>query len=252
MFISPWQLTIPIDAILFDCDGTLSRIEGIDELAKHNSVGPIVQRLTQDAMSKTGMNPDLYAKRLTLTKPDRDAVTQLGNTYHKEKVPDILNIIQIFHRLKKEVYIVSAGLFPAVALFGQYLKIPEKNIYAVRITFHPNGTYKDFDHHSPMVFKNGKQQIVNEIKVKHPNIAYIGDGLSDLEVYSLVTRFVGYGGAYYRENIAALCEFYIKTLSMTPLLPLVLTAWEVDQLTKSENDLYQQGLGAIQNNEVKI
>ena len=37
-----WQLDHPINAIVFDCDGTLSIIEGIDELARNNGVGDAV------------------------------------------------------------------------------------------------------------------------------------------------------------------------------------------------------------------
>ncbi|TAK75879.1 MAG: phosphoserine phosphatase, partial [Gammaproteobacteria bacterium] len=59
-----WQPQAPIPAIVFDCDGTLSMIEGIDELAKHNGVSEAVQALTAEAMEKTGLHPDLYRQRL--------------------------------------------------------------------------------------------------------------------------------------------------------------------------------------------
>src|SRR5437016_3271945 len=82
-----WQLQTPISAIIFDCDGTLSAIEGIDELAKNTGVSEAVQSLTAEAMGKSGLNPGLYQKRLDLTYPNREQVTALGYQYYAHKVP---------------------------------------------------------------------------------------------------------------------------------------------------------------------
>lgn len=237
-----WQLTTPISAVIFDCDGTLSSIEGIDELAKINDVSDIVQRLTQEAMGKTGMRPDLYKKRLDLVRPSHRQIETIGQAYINHQVPDVFDVIQIFKRLKKSIYIISAGLLPAVTIFGNYLQIPPENIFAVDIQFDNTGNYLDFDQQSPMIKKYGKREIVEQIKLQHSNTAYIGDGLTDYEVYDLVTRFVGYGGAFYREHLAKLCEFYIKTLSMSALLPLLLTEDEYHQLRHKEKILYKNSL----------
>lgn len=248
MSIPSWQLISPITAIIFDCDGTLSSIEGIDELAEKNEVGDVVQRLTAEAMGKSGMCADLYAERLDLVQPTQDQMVTLGLEYFKHQVPDITNVIHILKRLKKSIYIISAGLLPAVADFGKLLQIAEENIYAVNITFDSQGKYVGFDQTSPLINKHGKRIVVNEIKKKHETIAYVGDGLSDYEVYDLVQRFIGYGGAYYRENIADLCQYYIKTLSMAPLLPLLLTKEEYERLPPQEKQIYQRGLHAIHEN----
>ncbi|HEX2548597.1 MAG TPA: HAD-IB family phosphatase [Gammaproteobacteria bacterium] len=248
----PWQSIHPIDAILFDCDGTLSRIEGIDELAKYHQVTDIVQRLTRDAMGNSGMNPTIYAERLRLTQPTQTEVETLGEKYFTEMTPDVREIIAILQRLQKAVFIVSAGLFPSVLTFANHLKIPKNNVFAVNVTFDKNGQYQDFDHESPMVYKNGKQKIVALIKKQYPHIAFVGDGLSDYDVYSDVTRFIGYGGAFYRENIAKHCEFYIKESRMGALLPLVLTENEYHTLTDNEKNLYQTGIEAIQQHKVEI
>jgi phosphoserine phosphatase len=53
MTVAEWQPTIPFDAVIFDCDGTLSAVEGIDELAEKNAVGREVKALTQIAMGQT-------------------------------------------------------------------------------------------------------------------------------------------------------------------------------------------------------
>lgn len=252
MAIPNWQLVNPMDAVVFDCDGTLSTIEGIDELAQINGVYEPVQALTSEAMGKTGINPELYEKRLELVQPTDEQVIALGNQYFAHQVPDAANIIQLLKRLNKSIYLVSAGLYPAVAIFGNLLKIPQENIFAVNIIFDSQGNYLNFDHHSPFTRRDGKREFIQKLKSIHKNIIYVGDGLNDLAVRDEVTRFVGYGGAYYRQNIADMCQFYISTLSMATLLPLALTKEESEQLTANEKKLYQKGLVGIEENKVKI
>jgi phosphoserine phosphatase len=237
-----WQLQTPISAVIFDCDGTLSSIEGIDELARQNDVYAQVQALTAAAMGSTGINPALYQQRLDLVRPTSAQVMALGEQYFAQQTPAAQQIIQILQRLNKTVYLMSAGLYPAVALFGRSLNIPAENIFAVNIFFDAQGNFTDYDQASPLVHNDGKRQIVMQLTNRHPTMAYIGDGLNDLSAYDVVTRFIGYGGTYYRANIADKCEYYIKSLSMAPLLPLILTATEQQTLTAEEQTLYQQGL----------
>lgn len=245
-----WQLSTPIDAVVFDCDGTLSKLEGIDELAKNNQVGDIVASMTAQAMAYTGMSPELYARRLDLVKPHFDQLIELGKQYYQQKIPEVSEVITILRRLHKTVYIVSAGLLPSVAYFSDQLNIPLANVYAVNATFDAQGNYLHFDETSPLVYSKGKRVIINQLKKQHQTILHIGDGLNDFEVYDLVTRFIGFGGVYYRENIAAQCQYYIKAMSMAPLLPLALTQNEYDQLSPEEMTLYQKGLCFIQNDQV--
>ena len=247
-----WQLKSPLDAIIFDCDGTLSTIEGIDFLAEQNHLGDHVKQLTAEAMGKTGINPELYQQRLDLVKPTRQQVQQLGHHYFAHKVLDSDTVIQVLTKLNKAIYIVSAGLKPAVLDFAKKLGVNENRVFAVNAEFDRNNHYCNFDHHSPLVHNDGKRVIVEQIKKQHTQLAYIGDGLNDLIVRSHVTRFIGYGGAYFRENIAAACEFYITSARLAPLLPLCLTESEKSQLTHDDLHLYQKGLQALENREVLI
>lgn len=247
-----WQLQSPINAIIFDCDGTLSSIEGIDELAKLHGVGEEVKAITADAMGKSGINPELYQQRLDLVQPKQEEVVALGQQYLTHCEPDTFKIIELLKNLNKTVYIISAGLLPAVTFFGEILQVPHENIFAVNIYFDSDGNYLDFDHTSSLIDRNGKRLIVSELKIRHPEMIYVGDGLNDLAVQDLTTRFIGYGGVYYRSNIAELCDFYIKTESLAAVLPLSLTQDEYEKLAKSEQDLYQQGLRAIEEGQVFI
>ena len=239
MLPSNWQLKTPLDAIIFDCDGTLSAIEGIDELAEENHVGDQVSKLTQEAMSHTGLNPELYRKRLELVLPTEEQVLNLGKSYIEHLTPDAKVVIELLQRLNKIIYIISAGLYPAVAILGQELNIPKQNIFAVDIYFDPDGQFVNYDEKSILTHNDGKRMIVSDLAEKYNSVGLIGDGLNDYATHDLVTRFIGYGGSYYRQNIKSLCEYYIEKSSLAPLLPLVLTQEEYVNLTIKERNVYE-------------
>ena len=247
-----WQLPIPLNAVVFDCDGTLSTIEGIDELAKQNHAGREVQELTNVAMSQTGIDTELYRKRLQLVLPSQEQVDNLGLTYYANCSPDAAAVIACFQRLNKEIYIMSAGLAPAVVKLGELLNIPRSHVLAVDIQFDEKGRYLDFDTASPFATFDGKRKVIAELQAQHHRIAHIGDGMNDFVARDLSTRFVGYGGNFYRENIAAGCEFYIKTPSLASLLPLLLTQQELQELLPEEAALFHQGVAAIDDGMVKM
>lgn len=241
-----WQLQSPISAVVFDCDGTLSRIEGINFLAETSGALNKVTQLTDMAMTTTGINPEIYSERLRLVLPHYNSVIALGKNYYKHKIEDIEMVLGILKRLDKTIYLVSAGVNPAVQYFGSLLRIPASHIYAVDLIFSPEGQYLDFDHTSPLIHHDGKRNIIKQIKAKHTELVHVGDGLNDLAVHDLVTRFIGYGGAFHRPNIAKQCRFYIRSSSIAPLLPLSLTHQECEMLTRAENKLYRKGLHELE------
>src|SRR5665213_233972 len=245
-----WQLQTPINAVIFDCDGTLSAIEGIDELAATNEVGHAVQAMTAEAMGGSGLNPTLYHERLQLVHPKQEQIHWLGHHYKAHQVAEADVVIDILQRLHKSVYIVSAGLKPAVVIFGELLKVPREHIFAVDIHFDAQGNYINFDADSPLIHNDGKRQTVVQLIAKNKEVAYVGDGVNDLSACALVKRFIGYGGVFYRENIAAACDYYINTRSFAAILPLLLTQQEADQLAPADKLIYQHGIELIANDFV--
>ncbi|OGO90084.1 MAG: hypothetical protein A3F10_05295 [Coxiella sp. RIFCSPHIGHO2_12_FULL_42_15] len=247
-----WQIEYPLDAILFDCDSTLSAVEGITVLAKYNNVYPQVHALTEKAMAETGLNAGLYRARLDLVRPQQSQMMYVIDAYWQALTPDVDKVITCLHALGKAVYVVSAGITQAVVPFAERLGIAGKNVFAVNVSFDQQGHYQRFDKHSPLTTQCGKSQIVTELRKIHKHIAHVGDGMNDIEAAKAVDRFVGYGGSCYRESIAKLSPFYIRCLSLSPLLPLFLTRDEVTKLSPSAKTLYQRGLTYIQQDAVEF
>src|SRR3990167_1853816 len=180
----------PLDVIVFDCDGTLSQIEGIDYLASQNGVSKAVHVLTRAAMAETGLSTNLYEERLNLVRPTRVQIDMLAEHYIENMTPDADTVIAIFKKLGKSVYIFSAGVNPSVKLFGEKCGVPTENIFAVDLQFDAMGNYLDFDRRSLLIKQTGKQVLMDQIRKKHQRIGFVGDGMNDIAAMHCVDRFV--------------------------------------------------------------
>ena len=147
---------------------------------------------------------------------------------------------------------ISAGIHEAVESFVKRLGVPSSQVFGVEVYFDEKGDYRDYDRQSPMTSQHGKRKIVEALLSSHPRLIHVGDGMNDVEAASLVERFIGYGGAYYRDHIASLCDFYIKARSLSAVLPLCLTKIESERLSSDHRSIYQKGLKQINDGQVLI
>lgn len=247
-----WQLQQPLDAVIFDCDGTLSKLEGINVLAVQNDVGDEVNRLTEHAMAHVGITESLYSQRLSLTRPTRSQVEKLGHLYFDECVSDIKDVIAILQHLGKSVFIMSAGIKLAVDIFAEHLNVPKSHVYSVEVDFDQEGNYQDFNHQSPLANSGGKGRLIEQLKKHYPSVMHVGDGANDLDAKEHVARFVGYGGVFFRESIRKQSDFYICSESLAPILALALTRNESEQLSEGDRTLYDKGVALVESSEVMM
>jgi len=213
-------------AVCFDCDSTLSRLEGIDELASRYGRKDEVARLTEAAMNGSLSIDDVYAKRLSIVRPDREAVAWLGDRYVQELVPGARETIEALHRLGKPVYVVSGGLLPSVRHLARTLAIPESHVYAVPIQFDANGAYQGFDEGSPLPRADGQAIVCRELAQRHGAIAMVGDGMTDVAARAGGAYVIGFGGVAYRETVAMGADCYIAHAELTATLEKLLSEEE--------------------------
>lgn len=242
----------PIDAFFFDCDGTLSLIEGIDVLAQMNGVYEQVHAITDRCMSTTGLNREAYRERLDYVKPTLSQMQEISQLYQKHVSPGAKEIIQALRSLNKSIYILSAGIKSALIGFGQSLGIPPEHILAVDVYFDENGHYKGFNEGSFLVQAYGKPMQIQSIINTNQRALLIGDGISDWEAHEVVARFVGYAGLKAKESVKQQANFFINTPNFYSLLPLSLTQSEYMNLDVEFQSLYQLGLDQINKGLVLI
>lgn len=210
------------EVICFDCDSTLSRVEGIDELARRNGLFEQVAALTDAAMNGELALEDVYANRLDLIKPDKAAIDWLGELYIAEMVDGVSETIKALHANNKLIHIISGGLRQAILPLAERLGIPEGHVHAVDVLFDEDGHYQDFARHSPLAVSGGKARICRRLRMHHSSLVMIGDGKTDLEAKLAGAYMIGFGGVVRRPLVEEQADSYVFDASLAAILPLVL------------------------------
>jgi len=221
----------PYATIVFDCDSTLSTIEGIEDLAvgcEHE-----VRALTDRAMSGELPIEAVYGARLDAIRPSATQVAGLGQRYLETLLPNVRELVGALTFLGKRVCIVSGGLLPPVREVGRALGLQATDIFAVDIRFDEQGRYAGFEEAAPAARAGGKLEILTEIAGPDDALALIGDGATDLEAAPACTRFVAFGGVVERPAVMRAADVCCRTPDFAALAPLLLSESELAQLSRS-------------------
>ncbi|MEM7552997.1 MAG: HAD-IB family phosphatase [Cyanobacteria bacterium P01_A01_bin.84] len=200
--------------IIFDCDSTLSSIEGIDELANAagTDVSQKIAEMTNRAMDGKIPIESVFAKRLEIIQPTQTDVVKVGQKYVETIEPSAKKVVDTLEADGWTPFILSAGYVQAIAPLAKYLGI--ETIEAVKLFFNDDGSYKDFDRDYPTTRNGGKLEIVNELKQNYSpeKIVMVGDGVSDLETKPGLDMFIGFGRYAIRDKVKAEADYYIQDL----------------------------------------
>jgi phosphoserine phosphatase len=254
----------PFELIIFDCDSTLTTVEGIDELARWRGLSSEVEALTQAAMNGDVPLESVYGERLEMLKPTRAELRQLGQLYRRTALPGADRVIGALQAAGRQVFIVSGGLLEAVLDFGIALAVPADHIFAVGMEYdqlsgrwwegwrHPRGRNPDEQYLAhdggPLTTGTGKVGIIQTIRRQRRGRAMlVGDGSSDLQDSAAVDLFVGFGGVVARAPVAAAAEVFIRTPNLSVILPM---AFGPGLVPDGFADLYQDGLKGLRGDDV--
>lgn len=210
------------NAVCFDCDSTLSSIEGIDELGRRAGCEAEIAELTTAAMDGCIALDGVYGRRLERLRPDRMALAWLGDRYLDTIVPGARETIDQLHRCGVAVYVLSGGIFQPIAALAAALGIQNSRVHAVEVYLDAAGGYRDFATASPLCRNDGKAVVCREIAARHGSVAMVGDGMTDLNARSGGAFIVGYGGVVRREVMERGADVFVSTPSLTGVLGALL------------------------------
>ncbi|MBC7366468.1 MAG: HAD-IB family phosphatase [Undibacterium sp.] len=200
--------------IAFDCDSTLSAIEGIDELGRGG--GPAIFAEVE-AMTTAAMNGQLtveavFRRRLEIIRPRRVDAEAVGRKYIERVEPTARATIAELKARGWTPLIISGGFRPLIEPLAAYLGIGR--VEAVDIFFNEDGSYRGFDVAYPTTRSGGKPEVITALKreLAPARFVMVGDGVSDLEAKPVVDRFVGFGRYTPREKVRAEANDYIYSL----------------------------------------
>jgi phosphoserine phosphatase len=206
-------------SVVFDCDSTLSEIEGIDELAGARRTE--VERLTAAAMLGEIPLEAVYGRRLDIIQPTRAQLDDLARRYIDGLVADARAVIAALHAAGVVVRVMSGGLLPAVAAVASHLGIAASDVGAVDIHFDADGVYAGFDAQSPLARAGGKRELLTAWRRELPGpLMFVGDGATDLEAAPAADLFVAFAGIADRPAVTAAADVVIRARSLAPVLAL--------------------------------
>ncbi len=255
--------------VFFDCDSTLTTIEGIDELARLKGQSDHIADLTRRAMEGEIRLEEVFAARLELLRPTRADLHRIAQAYRDTIVLDARETIAALQAAGCEVYVVSGGLLPAVQEFARWLGLPGRNVRAVPIEFdqlagkwwrydldryggNPDERYLGLPP-TPLIETQGKRTIIAEISGSERRTMLVGDGITDLEARDAVKLFVGFGGVVRRERVALEAEVFVESGSLAPVIALALSREDVEKLRGSEHArVLGRGLELIEQRRVQF
>jgi phosphoserine phosphatase len=211
---------VPLKLVIFDCDSTLSAIEGIDELARVRGprVFAEVERMTNDAMEGKIAVEDVFARRLAIIQPRRADVAAVGRQYVERVEPTALATINLLKAAGWTPLILSGGFRQVIEPLAVHLGIAR--VEAVDLKFDAAGNYLGFDERFPTTRSGGKPQRIAELKqeLAATRAVMVGDGVSDLETRDEVDLFVGFGRYTERAKVKAGAHAFIHSLADLPPL----------------------------------
>ncbi|SHK34541.1 phosphoserine phosphatase [Rubritalea squalenifaciens DSM 18772] len=199
---------------VFDCDSTLSSIEGIDELAR--AKGPKtfseVEALTNAAMNGEIPLDEVFARRLEIIQPDLATCEKVAQLYIETVEPTAKETLD---QLKAEGWtpiILSGGFKRLIEPLAAHLEVDR--IEAVPLNLDDEGNYISFDATYPTTYNGGKPEIIRQLKAEFSpkKVIMIGDGVSDLETKSEVDSFIGFGRYTPRPKVQEGADHFIISL----------------------------------------
>ena len=218
--------------VVFDCDSTLSTIEGIDILASGLGLEREVAAMTDAAMAGQVDLSNVYGARLEILQPSRSDVAQLRASYKRNVTPDAAAVVDGLHEIGIEVYVVSGGLQEPVEDFAVALGIDPAHVAAVS-TQHDQLSGKWWSDSQEGVEQyagyeagaltrsDGKADVIARLlEGRSGRTMLVGDGASDLAAAGAVDLFVGFGGVVDRPRVRESAPIFVSAPSLAPILPL--------------------------------
>jgi phosphoserine phosphatase len=210
----------PPKLIIFDCDSTLSAIEGIDELARLHGpqVFAEVEAMTTAAMEGKIPVEEVFGRRLAIIRPQLADMAAVGRRYIETVEPTALATLAALRAAGWTPLILSGGFRQVIAPLAAFLGIDR--VEAVDLYFDAQGQYIGFDEKFPSTRSGGKPVRIEELKreLQPARVVMVGDGVSDLETKPAVDLFVGFGRYTARAKVKAEAHAFINSLADLPAL----------------------------------
>lgn len=220
------------NSFIFDYDSTLISIESLDlllcqSLRQDTARKEEVEAITNAGMAGTMPLQESLQKRLQIASISEEQI----QAFRKESIlfltPGIQDFIKFLQEKNQEIFILSGGFQELIFPLADFLKIPQKNVFANQF-LKENNQVIGIDFQNPLTQGNGKSQIIASQKKsgKMPGkIFCIGDGISDAQPFldGIADQFLGFGQNIIRESVQKKAKhFFLNTQEMQKFVEKIL------------------------------
>ena len=205
------QLWSKADCVCFDVDSTVCTEEAIDELAKFQQVGALVEAITRNAMGGNMSFRTALQTRLDIIQPTLSSLDQFLIRHPSELTDGISTLVSLLNERNVPVYLITGGFHSIVDPVAEQLSIPVGNVFANRLLFNADGSYAGFDEEEMTSDSGGKGRVVEYLKNKfnYQRLIMIGDGATDMEANA--DGFIGFGGNVVREKVRDSAPWFVTS-----------------------------------------
>ena len=208
-------------AVCFDVDSTVVRVEGIDELAAFHGKGAAVAALTRGAMGGSVPFREALRARLALIAPTRASLAAFlaAHPPAAQLSPGVARLVAALHARGTHVFLVSGGFRQMITPVAEALGVPPERVFANSILFRDAegegagaGAYAGFDEREPTSRDGGKADVVRALVAArgYAPVVVVGDGVTDMQARPPADAFVGYGGVVAREAVERGADWFVR------------------------------------------
>ena len=197
--------------VILDVDSTVSGIEGIDWLARRRSpsLAQEVASLTDRAMAGEIPLEHVYGARVGRVAPSRDDLAALADAYVAALAPGCADAVRRMRERGARVVLLSGGLRQGILPLARALGVPERDVYAVPVTFDDEGRFAGVEP-SPLTTDGGKPAVARGLALERPVLA-VGDGNTDLALRGTVDTFAAFVGFVRREPVVREADVVVES-----------------------------------------
>ena len=201
--------------IFFDLDSTLSKIEGMDEIAKWKGREDEISEITRKTMAGELDFTESFPSKVVALNPSKSELEKLGQRYIETKVNNLDDTLENLRKVGFEIGIITGNFNPAVSIFAENLGIKKELVFCNELKFDLNGNFKSFDKNQILAYSDGKKnqlEILIQKEIIQKPVIYVGDSTSDMKTREVADKFIGFGGAVVRKKVKEEAELFINDM----------------------------------------
>lgn len=211
----------PKKYFLIDFDSTITKVEGLDELAaialQSDPEGALkvakIKELTDRGMAGELSFSESLTQRLSLLQANKSHIALLVE-FLRDNITDSFDRNRAFLKeFADQILIISSGFKDFIVPIALELGLKEENVYANTFAYNEAGDIVGIDTENPLSRTGGKIEVVKFLNLDG-HVSVIGDGFTDYEIrkHDLAQRFYAFVENVERPAVTEVADFVIKSL----------------------------------------